>query len=106
MRNSREKYGETTGAKAGMYAVVGFLSEEKIGKQKEVWFSQTAPVTCLLVGAEEDIGSAETRWPLSSPPTIATKKVRRNLRPTASVKMRERNCLSCVALAEQEGCWL
>jgi hypothetical protein len=35
MKNSNnEKYGETTGAKAGIYSVEGSFSEQIIGRQK------------------------------------------------------------------------
>lgn len=33
MRNSREKYGETRGAKAGVYKVSGVFAVQEIGKQ-------------------------------------------------------------------------
>jgi hypothetical protein len=33
MRNSREKYGETTGANDGIYGVEGVFEEQMIGRQ-------------------------------------------------------------------------
>ena len=69
MRNSNEKYGETTGAKAETYSVAGFLLERVIGRQKVPLESETEPVSKhLVIGvwllvfvAFAEIGCAETR---------------------------------------------
>lgn len=86
MRKSREKYGERTGTKAGIYSDLLSLLGTEIGRQKLL--AMTSPVRL----AKPEICWTETSRPLSSPCDVETRNMSLNCRPAQSVNILDMNC--------------